>query len=126
LLSIFFFQAEDGIRDGHVTGVQTCALPIFLSQILRQESALSNVSTPIVSGKCAVQSNVIAFIRHLHDTRSQDLLATRRHWLVNAGLQKERRTEGLGGHLHLTEGGNEIEILTGAAGIMAGLFLFVS
>src|SRR5207253_7281247 len=24
-----FFQAEDGIRDGHVTGVQTCALPIF-------------------------------------------------------------------------------------------------
>src|SRR5207253_3587331 len=26
---VFFFQAEDGIRDGHVTGVQTCALPIF-------------------------------------------------------------------------------------------------
>src|SRR5690606_15731484 len=26
---IFFFQAEDGIRDFHVTGVQTCALPIF-------------------------------------------------------------------------------------------------
>src|SRR5439155_6344924 len=28
----FFFQAEDGIRDGHVTGVQTCALPIFSLQ----------------------------------------------------------------------------------------------
>src|SRR6267154_1979482 len=27
----FFFQAEDGIRDGRVTGVQTCALPIFSS-----------------------------------------------------------------------------------------------
>src|SRR5437868_9767140 len=27
----FFFQAEDGIRDRNVTGVQTCALPIFLS-----------------------------------------------------------------------------------------------
>src|SRR5690606_40698437 len=26
----FFFQAEDGIRDFHVTGVQTCALPISL------------------------------------------------------------------------------------------------
>src|SRR5690348_17656975 len=26
----FFFQAEDGIRDGRVTGVQTCALPIWL------------------------------------------------------------------------------------------------
>src|SRR5256885_5306294 len=28
-LMIFFFQAEDGIRDYKVTGVQTCALPIF-------------------------------------------------------------------------------------------------
>src|SRR5699024_11651873 len=27
--SIFFFQAEDGIRDRNVTGVQTCALPIY-------------------------------------------------------------------------------------------------
>src|SRR5690625_7985977 len=27
--TFFFFQAEDGIRDGHVTGVQTCALPIY-------------------------------------------------------------------------------------------------
>src|SRR5260370_29991521 len=26
----FFFQAEDGIRDSSVTGVQTCALPIYL------------------------------------------------------------------------------------------------
>src|SRR5438309_5399784 len=29
LLFYFFFQAEDGIRDGTVTGVQTCALPIL-------------------------------------------------------------------------------------------------
>src|SRR5690606_40869674 len=29
--SCFFFQAEDGIRGFHVTGVQTCALPICLS-----------------------------------------------------------------------------------------------
>src|SRR6266487_2013731 len=28
LFFFFFFQAEDGIRDGRVTGVQTCALPI--------------------------------------------------------------------------------------------------
>src|SRR5207253_4958202 len=27
-ICFFFFQAEDGIRGGHVTGVQTCALPI--------------------------------------------------------------------------------------------------
>src|SRR5690606_41034837 len=31
-LSCFFFQAEDGIRDFHVTGVQTCALPIYRSE----------------------------------------------------------------------------------------------
>src|SRR6266849_4597916 len=31
----FFFQAEDGIRDPLVTGVQTCALPISLGQATR-------------------------------------------------------------------------------------------
>src|SRR5207244_9793966 len=30
LLFFFFFQAEDGIRDDLVTGVQTCALPISM------------------------------------------------------------------------------------------------
>src|SRR5699024_11265080 len=29
-VDLFFFQAEDGIRDRNVTGVQTCALPILL------------------------------------------------------------------------------------------------
>src|SRR5256885_3033781 len=29
LVCVFFFQAEDGIRDYKVTGVQTCALPIY-------------------------------------------------------------------------------------------------
>src|SRR3712207_9386996 len=53
MVTIFFFQAEDGIRDIGVTGVQTCALPIFqplavggrdqLAQVLRvdeQEAAV--------------------------------------------------------------------------------------
>src|SRR3989442_7432798 len=30
MLFFFFFQAEDGIRDADVTGVQTCALPISI------------------------------------------------------------------------------------------------
>src|SRR5256885_13200270 len=34
LLRFFFFQAEDGIRDYKVTGVQTCALPIFEGQVI--------------------------------------------------------------------------------------------
>src|SRR5690606_40442611 len=32
---LFFFQAEDGIRDFHVTGVQTCALPISIVDYLK-------------------------------------------------------------------------------------------
>ena len=37
----FFFQAEDGIRDRLVTGVQTCALPI--SEIIGQSTAINDV-----------------------------------------------------------------------------------
>src|SRR2546426_2952720 len=33
--SFFFFQAEDGIRDYKVTGVQTCALPICITHSTR-------------------------------------------------------------------------------------------
>src|SRR5690606_27051028 len=42
---IFFFQAEDGIRDFHVTGVQTCALPILAAAPL--ESKVRNVIAPL-------------------------------------------------------------------------------
>ena len=41
---VFFFQAEDGIRDVAVTGVQTCALPILSNINL-------NVNTTVVSTK---------------------------------------------------------------------------
>src|SRR2546429_3019201 len=34
LFCFFFFQAEDGIRDVAVTGVQTCALPISFSHLV--------------------------------------------------------------------------------------------
>src|SRR5256885_12896321 len=36
MCAFFFFQAEDGIRDYKVTGVQTCALPIFSHKMLTQ------------------------------------------------------------------------------------------
>src|SRR3712207_7508044 len=40
----FFFQAEDGIRDIGVTGVQTCALPIFAeAQLAEVVQALGDV-----------------------------------------------------------------------------------
>src|SRR5437868_8823684 len=44
MFSFFFFQAEDGIRDRNVTGVQTCALPISFP------SAVAFVQTQIEAG----------------------------------------------------------------------------
>src|SRR5207244_6196502 len=38
-LMFFFFQAEDGIRDDLVTGVQTCALPISLPRLAEAAGA---------------------------------------------------------------------------------------
>src|SRR5687768_18469812 len=44
---LFFFQAEDGIRDVAVTGVQTCALPIcFLSRGIRFDGLDSAMRSP--------------------------------------------------------------------------------
>src|SRR5690348_17578238 len=48
-LVVFFFQAEDGIRDGRVTGVQTCALPISRGRGTR-------TSTPTTAEGCAVRA----------------------------------------------------------------------
>src|SRR3989454_4307318 len=46
--AFFFFQAEDGIRDYKVTGVQTCALPIlsFPSGGMEQHAAVADWSPP--------------------------------------------------------------------------------
>src|SRR5260370_7413236 len=40
---VFFFQAEDGIRDSSVTGVQTCALPILR---VHSHAGLDGLSCP--------------------------------------------------------------------------------
>src|SRR5215813_1370412 len=40
----FFFQAEDGIRDADVTGVQTCALPIFSTAARGQTTGFNGTS----------------------------------------------------------------------------------
>src|SRR3712207_7143937 len=39
LFLFFFFQAEDGIRDIGVTGVQTCALPILVARMMVKDPA---------------------------------------------------------------------------------------
>src|SRR5690606_40951951 len=46
--SYFFFQAEDGIRDFHVTGVQTCALPILAQTALLHKPQDLSAAKPYV------------------------------------------------------------------------------
>src|SRR5256885_12984227 len=47
----FFFQAEDGIRDYKVTGVQTCALPISTSSANRRETRRDAIAAPSQAGQ---------------------------------------------------------------------------
>src|SRR5207244_6468674 len=69
---VFFFQAEDGIRDDLVTGVQTCALPICprasvalktvgLSALLVRDPPQA-ASRPISSTRAATASGGLVFI----------------------------------------------------------------
>src|SRR5947207_8386817 len=47
---LFFFQAEDGIRDHCVTGVQTCALPILA--LSRNELVVMKIPFRLLAGQC--------------------------------------------------------------------------
>src|SRR5437868_13420062 len=53
---VFFFQAEDGIRDRNVTGVQTCALPIYrVIPVIKQIRERSDIPISIDTRKGAVE-----------------------------------------------------------------------
>src|SRR5436189_1587681 len=52
VFGFFFFQAEDGIRDTSVTGVQTCALPISL-QGSRWKPAFAHLDLLLIVGQGA-------------------------------------------------------------------------
>src|SRR2546430_4424450 len=75
-----FFQAEDGIRDLTVTGVQTCALPIWLEGRLDAIGAPTLVLwgeadrwIPIALGRAlAAQLNRSAFLSVRHAGRSEE------------------------------------------------------
>src|SRR5256885_12126955 len=71
----FFFQAEDGIRDYKVTGVQTCALPIYVPghSILFREAANSDKGrrAMIIAAKALAMTAVdlLAEPAHLNQAR---------------------------------------------------------
>src|SRR5580693_9801249 len=62
----FFFQAEDGIRDGTVTGVQTCALPIYhFSSDADHIAAIDNVTRKMMhAGKRPVGVGFLFSLGH--------------------------------------------------------------
>src|SRR5688572_31923940 len=67
ILCFFFFQAEDGIRDLTVTGVQTCALPI--SRATNSQVCSGTADQPITTGTAiqgvvaaVAQQDIVAFV----------------------------------------------------------------
>src|SRR5690606_39537884 len=66
----YFFQAEDGIRDFHVTGVQTCALPISA----RAASAAMMSPAPSSHSVAATQASLPLLAK----TRSQTSVAMKK------------------------------------------------
>src|SRR5256884_5432465 len=64
----FFFQAEDGIRDVAVTGVQTCALPIYFIEV-NPRIQVEHTVTEMVTGIDLVRSQILIAQGHkLHET----------------------------------------------------------
>src|SRR5690625_6869676 len=64
-MCISFLQAEDGIRYGHVTGVQTCALPI-LSMVALLPPELDNAWVKLFGGLLDHKPTHIPLTHHLH------------------------------------------------------------
>src|SRR6266404_6456711 len=73
-----FFQAEDGIRDKLVTGVQTCALPIYPGRCLDVAASESNehVAEAVPLGTSDPPFRVSAFLRRPPFTATSLTVAT--------------------------------------------------
>src|SRR5207244_7720527 len=85
--AFFFFQAEDGIRDDLVTGVQTCALPI--SNVIRQFGAQKKIAFVHFRD---VRGTPEKFVEVFHDEGKTDLLACMRAYRdIGFDRSEERR-----------------------------------
>src|SRR5690606_39783467 len=89
----FFFQAEDGIRDFHVTGVQTCALPIYEKGV-RLRATVSEFG-PILLGKILglndTQEGIVSAIFKYCDDNELPLLDLKDFIKVLQYRSEERR-----------------------------------
>src|SRR5689334_25177921 len=71
-MQYFFFQAEDGIRDGTVTGVQTCALPISPSRRTSSCAMTTRPSAPSCSDSMEPPRSRSALRRCFATQRSEE------------------------------------------------------
>src|SRR5699024_12128190 len=78
---ICFFQAEDGIRDRNVTGVQTCALPIFSAHLQAYIQHLFNFAVEVGG---TLQGGIMYFVNALLE--AVNLIAKGLEHAVNARL----------------------------------------
>src|SRR5690349_23010540 len=93
LCFFFFFQAEDGIRDLYVTGVQTCALPIWPPwrtpvHGIRHQPGEPDVDYSIVPGYAAESREGMYPIRHRMSRRSNRDSAAAFESAANSGDRK--------------------------------------
>src|SRR5256885_10506971 len=87
-LSFFFFQAEDGIRDYKVTGVQTCALPISQLQALPYVACLSSPFS------CGLRLATYGRAWSCGENPTPCHPFTGRHRRIGSGLRSEERRVG--------------------------------
>src|SRR5690554_7483211 len=88
MIDIFFFQAEDGIRDADVTGVQTCALPISMALVVCGGAAGLGYMAPKIFIKNKIAKRKKLLRRQLPD--ALDLL-------VRSEERREGKSVDLGG-----------------------------
>src|SRR5690606_39502555 len=87
--------AEDGIRDFHVTGVQTCALPIFLQSCLKEVISMLAHRGDILAERIRAGGKVSGaefgdFVMLQLINRHEPLL---RHYMAQEHLHPERSEE---------------------------------
>src|SRR5256884_3121442 len=100
----FFFQAEDGIRDVAVTGVQTCALPIFAGEVLgaRRQALSPHAADPrravagddrrVLAVRADADIGAVALGEHVEDRSEEHTseLQSRLHLVCRLLLEKKK------------------------------------
>src|SRR5690606_40054001 len=74
----FSIQADDGIRDFHVTGVQTCALPISTGAAMADQRSARRTSVPVDVGGVIVGGQHPIVVQSMTNTDTADVEATTR------------------------------------------------